>query len=155
MSELRPYHTKPDAPLTAGARFIRGFTRIGTIAAVLVALIGIVSSFYNASSEYDYAKSQFKNANCVANIARTGYTFKLLSYSRTALDYEAAGCDNLGLYDKPIAAVLAIASGAAPSILDAAQSFGIGLIVTGIIAIIAFVGFRVIGWLFAGFTRDA
>src|SRR5258708_473101 len=42
MTDLRPYRPPPpSAPLTAGARFIRGFKRIGVVAAVLVLLAGV------------------------------------------------------------------------------------------------------------------
>jgi hypothetical protein len=80
--------------------------------------------------QHSGAKAAFENATCVAKVARTGYTFKLREYSQTALDYEAAGCDDSGLYNEPISKVYD--PGAA--LLDGAGSLGIGLIVTGAIA---------------------
>ncbi len=42
MTDLQPHrHPRPTAPLSAGARFIRGFTRVGAIAVVL---IGVATS---------------------------------------------------------------------------------------------------------------
>jgi hypothetical protein len=45
MSELRPYHREQPIPLTAGARFIRGFKRIGLVLGVLIFLADWVSPF--------------------------------------------------------------------------------------------------------------
>ena len=45
MTEFRPYNAPPrSAPLTAGARFIRGFKRIGIVAAGLVFIAGVAIS---------------------------------------------------------------------------------------------------------------
>jgi hypothetical protein len=142
---------KPDAPLTAGARFIRGFTRIGTIAAILTVLIFGAFGYQDVKSEYEYNDKIFKNATCVARVARTGYIFKLQVTNEP--DYKAAGCDDFGLYGKSVSQVIAIAEGPAPSI-NKDKTYGL-LIITGVIAICFFVGFWAIGWLCAGFTRDA
>jgi hypothetical protein len=155
MTGLRPFQPKQSAPLTGGARFIRGFTRIGSIAAVLTTLIGVPASFLNAKSEYDYAKATFVNATCIAKLDRAGYRFKFQPYSDSALDYAAAGCREFPFYKTPLYEVTAIANGPAPSIFNHAQSLGIGLIVTGVVAIIFYAVFWAIGWLCAGFTRDA
>jgi hypothetical protein len=46
---MQPYQ-RPNAPLTGGARFIRGFARIGAVAAVLVMLTGLAITFFQATS---------------------------------------------------------------------------------------------------------
>lgn len=74
MTGLRPYE-RPAAPLTAGARFIRGFTRIGTAAAVLIVLIGITTIGMLSFDAHDYHSKTIADANCVASVARTGYRF--------------------------------------------------------------------------------
>jgi hypothetical protein len=146
LGNLQPY--KPIVPLSAGARFMRGFTRIGTIAAIVTALIGVPASLMFAVSNYNTAKTTFENAACVAkDVARTGVR-------EWSLDVFAK-CDHEFLLDeKPISEVLAIANDPGIPLLDGARPLGIGLIVTGVIAIIFYVGFWTIGWLCAGFTRD-
>jgi hypothetical protein len=157
MTDLRPYQAKREAPLTGGARFIRGFTRIGAVAAALVTLVGIIATIVAATSGYNDDVRAHESAKCVAGLARTGYTFKRKHDFSDTLDYEVGGCSDSGIYGKPVREVLAMADAPVPIFMtsDGASALGVGLIITGICAIAAYVTFWVIGWMFAGFTRDA
>ena len=157
MTDLQPHrHPRPTAPLAAGARFIRGFTRIGAVFAVLVVLIGGSTSIVTAVSEYDAKRRTFDSATCVTRLVRQNYSFGTKSYSLSTLDYEAARCSEVGIYGKSAKEVVDIAVGPAPTFISAGGEWlGYGLITTGLCAIAAYVAFWAIGWLCAGFTRDA
>jgi len=157
MTDLQPHQRqRPSAPLTAGARFIRGFKRIGAIVAVLVALIGVITTGFIAKEIYGDNTNSFANATCVANLARSGHQFTtLLSYSKTDLDYEAAGCSNVGIIYKPLQEVLAMAKDGPFTVERTTAVLGWGLVITGLSAVAAYLAFWAIGWLCAGFTRDA
>jgi hypothetical protein len=69
MTDLQPHrHPRPTAPLTAGARFIRGFTRIGSIVAILLALIGVVTSVFIAVDRYNSTETSYQSAKCLAGL---------------------------------------------------------------------------------------
>jgi hypothetical protein len=153
LSNLQSYKTV--APLSAGARFIRGFTRIGAVAVVVIVLIGVVVSYNIAKSEYNAKKATFDSADCVARKARAGYTFKAKYYNRFILDYEAAGCSEVGVFGQDVDAIIDIADRGEPSfIAQGLPLLGGGLLATGLCAVAAYLGFWAIGWLCAGFTRD-
>jgi hypothetical protein len=155
MTDLQPHrHPRQTVPLTGGARFIRGFTRIGAIAAVLVALIGVVTTGFIAKEVYSDNKDAFANAICVANVARSGYQFTKMSYSSNP-DYEAAGCSDSGIRYKSLQEVVALAKDGPLAVERAVTVVGWGLMITGLVAVIAYLAFWAIGWLCAGFTRDA
>ena len=157
MTELQPHrHTRPTAPLTAGARFIHGFTRIGAVVAVLVALIGVATTVVIAYDRHNSAQTSYQNAKCIASLARLGYQFKKKEYSN-ALDYSVEGCSGYYHSYTPLNEVIAIAAKPAPTFVtgDAPSILGWGLVITGMIAIVAYLAFWAIGWLCAGFTRDA
>jgi hypothetical protein len=157
MTDLQPHRHRPAAaPLTAGARFIRGFTRIGAIVAVLVALGGVALSIIIAADRYNSATNGHQSAQCIARLARSGYTFKQKEYS-TAFDYSVGGCNGWYHSYESIKEVIAIADSAAPTFLtsEGASVLGWGLMITGLTAVAAYIAFWAIGWLCAGFTRDA
>lgn len=158
MNDLRPFQPKSNTPLSGGARFIRGFTRIGAVVAMLVAIIGLASTAFFVNDSYNRETNGYKNARCIAQLARSGYAFqrKYPTIDSQTLNYEVAGCDDTGIYGKPVREVVAIADAPAPSFMsgNAPSALGIGLIITGICAVISYLLFWVIGWVFAGFTRD-
>ncbi|MHC2255827.1 hypothetical protein ACVILK_005519 [Bradyrhizobium embrapense] len=156
MNELRPFQPKSHAPLTGGARFIRGFTRIGAVVAVLVALIGVPASIASAVSTFNSAADSHRSAQCIARLARSGYTFKKKYEYSSALDYSVGGCNDYYHSYQSVGEVIAMADSPAPTFLtsDGASYLGWGLVVTGILAVAAYLIFWCIGWVFAGFTRD-
>lgn len=158
MTDLQPHrHPRPATQLSAGARFIRGFTRIGAVVAVLVALIGVSISIIGAVSNYNSAEASYRSAKCIAGLARSGYTFPKKEYS-SSLDYSSGGCT--GYYHhsyNTISEVTAIADAPAPTFFmgDGPSVLGWGILITGLVAVVAYLAFWAIGWLCAGFTRDA
>lgn len=155
MNDLRPFQPKPNAPLSGSARFIRGFTRIGALVAVLVVLIGIPSSIIGAISSYDTAMKSYQSAQCIARLARSGYTFKKKEYG-SSLEYNVGGCDGYHHSYASVSEVTAIADAPAPTFVNAAGSWlGWGLIITGGLAVVTYLSFWAIGWVFAGFTKDS
>ncbi|MBU6463302.1 MAG: hypothetical protein KGL35_12235 [Bradyrhizobium sp.] len=157
MTDIRPFEPKRDAPLTAGARFIRGFTRVGMVVAVLIVLIGVTASIITAKNNFDGDMQTHQSAECVARLARSGYEFTKKPYSN-ALDYDVGGCyAHYTLEYKSIREVLAIADAPASTFLtsEGPSTLGIGLMITGGLAVVAYLIFWCIGWLCAGFTRDA
>ena len=107
MTDLQPHrHPRPTAPLAAGARFIRGFTRIGAVAAVLVMLIGMAITFFQVTSSYNHETTGAESAKCIADQVRAGFTFKKKYDFSDNLNYEAFGCSDSGIYGKPLKEVL-------------------------------------------------
>lgn len=158
MTDLQPHrHQRPTAPLSAGARFIRGFTRIGAVVAVLVALIGVATSVFIAIDRYNSAESSYQSAKCIAGLARTGYTFKKKYEYSSALDYSVGGCAGYYHSYNTVAEVIAIADAPAPTFItgDGLSVLGCGILITGLVAVVAYLAFWAVGWLCAGFTRDA
>lgn len=158
MTDLQPHrHPRPAAQLSAGARFIRGFTRIGAVVAVLVALIGVSISVIGAVSNYNSAEASYRSAKCIAGLARSGYTFKKKYEYSSALDYSVGGCSDYYHSYNSVSEVIAIADSPAPTFFsgDGPSVLGWGILITGLVAVVAYLAFWAIGWLCAGFTRDA
>jgi hypothetical protein len=156
--DLSPFHQKRETALTGGARFIRGFTRIGAVFAVLVTMIGITASIMGGINNYNYDLQTRERAQCIARLARNGYTFKKKYEYSSELDYDVQGCSGGYSFSyKPVNQVIAIADAPTPTFLtsEGASVLGHGLMITGIIAFVAYLIFWVIGWLCAGFTKDA
>jgi hypothetical protein len=68
MTGLRPFQPKRDAPLTGGARFIRGFTRIGTVVAVLTVLIGVPGSIIAGVNNYNGSRTISTQAHAINHL---------------------------------------------------------------------------------------
>lgn len=158
MTDLQPHRPQRPAavPLSAGARFIRGFTRIGAVVAVLVALAGVTITIFMAADKYNTAFNGHQGAECIARLARSGYVFKKKEYG-VGFDYSGGGCSDWYHCYRSINEVIAIADSPTPTFLssDAITVVGGGLVVTGLVALAAYLAFWAIGWLCAGFTRDA
>ena len=145
------------APLTSGARFIRGFTRIGAVAAALVALIGVATSVFIAIDRYNSVESAYRSARCIAGLARSGYQFENKYQYSSALDYSLGGCSAYYHSYRSVSEVIAVADSPAPTFSAGGgpSVLGLGILITGLVAIAAYLVFWAIGWLCAGFTRDA
>ncbi|WP_354112498.1 hypothetical protein [Bradyrhizobium sp. RT3a] len=158
MTDLQPHrYDRPAAPLSAGARFIRGFARIGSVVALLATLIGIATSIFIAIDKSNSAETSYRSATCLVAMARTGYKFPKKEYSSYP-DYSGTGCPGYSYHSyNTISEVTAIADAPAPTFLagDGPSVLGWGLVITGIVAVVAYLAFWALGWLCAGFTRDA
>lgn len=155
MTDLRPYHTQPSAPLTAGARFVRGFKRIGIVTAALVFLAGLGITLTISIEQQRGAERKSEQAVCVARLSRDKRPFKMKTYDQTKIDYDESGCPGYSLYGEPLETVLAIAKAGPPAPLEyVIQPFFIGLAISLASAAASFCCLWLIGWLCAGFTRD-
>jgi len=155
MSELRPYFVPPSAPLTAGARFIRGFKRIGVVVAALAFLGGMAITLMISIDQQSSAQRRFEQASCVAQLLRENRPFKMKSYDKTKIDYDDSGCPGYSFYGDPLDVVLSAAKAGPPASLEyAIQPFFIGLAITLATSASSFGFLWLIGWLCAGFTRD-
>jgi hypothetical protein len=155
MSELRPYTVPTNVPLTPSARFIRGFRRIGIVAAALIFLTGMAITIVVAFDQQRSAERKFEQATCIARVVREQHSFKMRSYDQTKIDYDESGCPGYSFYGDPLERVLAFAKAGPPAPLEyAVQPFLIGLAISLVSATALFFGFWLIGWLCAGFTRD-
>jgi Tfp pilus assembly protein PilE len=157
MNDLKPYQ-KPNVPLSPGARFIRGFTRIGAVFAVLTVVIGVPASIVGGINGYSSAVERHEGAQCIARLARSGVVFKRKYEYSSDLDYDVGGCTGGYRFSyNSVAQIIAVADAPAPTFLtsDGVSNLGIGLMITGIIAVVAYLSFWCVGWLCAGFTRDA
>ncbi|WP_147270261.1 MULTISPECIES: hypothetical protein [Rhodopseudomonas] len=158
MSDLNPFRSESRVSLTVGARIIRGFTRIGLAVAILTIMIGVTITGFVANDSYSTEVNAYNNARCIAKLARAGFSFrqKYPNLDSQTLDYEVSGCRDSGIYGKEVSEVLAIADTPPPSFMKSGgrDTLGIGLLITGGGAFLAYVLFWMIGWVFAGFTRD-
>lgn len=154
MSEPRPYQQQRSIPLSAGARFIRGFKRVGIVAGVLVFLGGLALTFILAAEQQSTAQRKFEQANCIADLVRNKRPFKMKSYDQTRIDYADSGCPGWFTYES-VETVLVYARSGAPAPLEhAVQPFFVGLAISLACGGAVFVSLWAIGWLCAGFTRD-
>jgi hypothetical protein len=155
VSELRPYQAQRSVPLSAGARFIRGFKRIGIAAGVIVLLLGVAITIGIALEQQSQPERKFKQATCIAGLVRDMRPLQTYSYDRTIVDYEKSGCAGYSFYGDALEVALAYAKTSPPAPLEhAVQPFFIGTAISLACGAAVFVGFWAIGWLCAGFTRD-
>lgn len=125
---------------------------------MLVTLIGVPITIYVAYEKFGSATNAHESAQCIARRARTGYSFKKRNDYSEQLDYAATGCARTYVWDYwPLADVMALADLPAPTLMssEAPSALGIGFLTTGVLAVVAYLAFWLIGWLCAGFTRDA
>jgi hypothetical protein len=70
MNVLKPYEGQRGGPLTAGARFVRGFRRIGFAVATILVLWGLVWAVAQGNASYRVVSNRFDEAACVAKAFR-------------------------------------------------------------------------------------
>ncbi|MGY4288788.1 hypothetical protein ACVWXO_008008 [Bradyrhizobium sp. LM2.7] len=154
MTELSPYRSTP-APLTAGARFIRGFKRVGVVAATIVLLGGLVVSWIIAADAQRSAQSRYEQASCIAGLVRLNKTFRMKAYDPNKIDFEASGCPGYSFYSESMETILSFARSGSPAALEyAVQPFFVGAAISLACGFTTFVVLWLVGWLCAGFTRD-
>lgn len=155
MSDLRPYsRLQRDTPLTGGARFIRGFRRIGTVLAAIVLLIGIPASIISAIGAQRTAEGRFAQAACINDRIRNNYPIKMRVYDAQTIDFDASGCGTGPFYAETLSHVLPYSRNPPAPLEYAIEPFTYGTAASMAGAAFLFFGFWLLGWLFAGFTRD-
>lgn len=152
MSELAPYEDRQRSPLTAGARFLRGFKRIGLVVAALSIAIGTILTIIIAIDAQRSAERRHEAAACIAKLMRDRTPLKMKEYSRSEIDFEANGCPYMWSMD--IDSIKKVAAEKPGPLQCVVEPAGIGVILTFGVASILYFGFWLIGWVCAGFTRD-
>lgn len=155
MSSVQPDGNAPKPPLTGGARFIRGFKRVGLVLGLLVAIPGVIGSGVYSFNQQSLARARFEQASCVYDRVRNSWPVKMKSYDQSRIDFDATGCPNGPLYYEGIDSISRYARQGPPAALEAAiEPFSWGALLSLIGGAILFYGFWAVGWLCAGFTRD-
>ncbi|SIO15756.1 hypothetical protein SAMN05443247_02429 [Bradyrhizobium erythrophlei] len=155
MTDLRPYHAPPpNAPLTAGARFIRGFKRIGVVLGAITLIVGFAVTIGISIDAQRSAERRFESASCMSNLVRTNRVVKMKTYDQAKIDFEASGCPSGPFYYESLSTILSYAAEKPAPLEYTIEPFGYGALATTVMAAVLFYGFWLLGWLCAGFTRD-
>ncbi|UGY13204.1 hypothetical protein [Bradyrhizobium septentrionale] len=149
---LQPYG-RQSAPLTGGARFIRGFKRIGLAVGGLILLTGLGTSFFIAIDAQRNAENRYGQASCVVGKIQRNEPLKTLTYDASSVDLISSGCMgsrfSMSIND---ARTYGTQMPAPMEMMIEPIYFGALLSVGG--ATLAFAFFWLVGWLCAGFTKD-
>ncbi|WP_439398314.1 hypothetical protein ACRQ5Q_13685 [Bradyrhizobium sp. PMVTL-01] len=154
MTDLRPYTPSLKPPLTAGARFIRGFKRIGIVLGGIALVGGFAITIPIAVGQQNSAESRYEQAICMNDRVRNNWPIKMKSYDQTKIDFDATGCPSGPFYYESLPTVLSYAKVKPAPLEYAIEPFAYGAAASIVSAAILFYGFWLIGWLCAGFTRD-
>ena len=103
MSELRPYSPPTDVPLTAGARFIRGFKRIGLVFGAIAMVCGVRIGAFVAVDQ-QRAENSYAQATCLNDEIRFGRPLKMQTYDASIVDTIMSGCYG-PLYSETLASI--------------------------------------------------
>lgn len=152
MNSLERHYSSP-APLSAGARFIRGFKRIGLVLAAVVAVSGIVITVAISIDQTDYAQRKYQQARCIAAIWEAKKLPQLNKYRPLEIDLPESGCPG-PLYSETAPKIAEIAASRPSPVQGFIENFAGGAGLTAALALGTFVFFWLVGWLCAGFTRD-
>jgi hypothetical protein len=151
MSELRPYSLAQSAPLTSGARFIRGFRRVGLVLGAFAIGTGIVISVIIANQEQQTAFNRHAQAVCFLDVQHRG-RIVMSEYRPLEVDLRASGCPG-PMYTETVRAILDAAS-KEPTPDGFIGPLYLGSLISLAVGISVFAIFWLMGWLCAGFTRD-
>lgn len=152
MREIGPV-AAPKPPLSGGGRFIRGFQRVGIVAAGVVFLGGLGITLVTAMERQTRAWGEYNQAKCVYDKLSAGQPVKMREYDKSRIDYDASGCFGPGYGGTPTE--VAIEAAKAPASLEFFLGpFFIGAGITTVCSALTFGLFWLVGWLCAGFTRD-
>jgi hypothetical protein len=152
MSELRPYSLAQSAPLTSGARFIRGFKRVGMVLGAFALGTGIVISVVVANQEQQTAFNRHAQAVCFLDVQHRGRVV-MSEYRPLEVDLRASGCPG-PMYTETVPNILDVASKKAAPLEGFIGPLYVGSLLSLGVGISVFAIFWIMGWLCAGFTRD-
>lgn len=152
MSELRPYSYGPP-PLTGGARFVRGFKRIGLVLGFIILIGGTGMSISSGVNQQSYHEARYPQAACVLDKLRNRYPVKTESYDANKIDPSASGCPG-PMYSETAQTFIAEAQHKPAPLEYIIEPVYLGSLWSVGIATVVFVSFWLVGWLCAGFTRD-
>lgn len=150
---LQPYGHQP-AQLTGGARFIRGFRRIGLAFGTAICLLGSAFTIYAAVQAQSTANARFEQAVCMAVRSVNKEPIKMKSYDNNRIDFDANGCSTGPFYYESLSTVLTYAKEKPGPLQYAIEPLAWGLPISFALAAAAYFFFWTVGWLCAGFTKD-
>ena len=152
MSELRPYSHAQSAPLSSGARFIRGFKRVGLVLGAFALGTGIVISAVVANKEKQTAYNRYAQAVCFLDVQHRG-RIVMSEYRPLEVDLRASGCPG-PMYTETVPTILDTASKKPAPLEGFIGPLYLGSLISLAVGISVFAIFWLMGWLCAGFTRD-
>jgi hypothetical protein len=156
MNGLEPYYRNPPPPipLSGGARFVRGFGRIGFVLAVLVGIGGSIMTYYMAHEAAEREVNGVWQRQCIrTKFLQLGAKLPRRSYNEQDVDLWEAGCSGPD-WSIPFNTVATLQREVPPeyySIL--VPKLALGAFITICSAAIPLVLFLTLGWIAAGFTR--
>jgi hypothetical protein len=153
MNDLAPrqqFHAEP--PLSAGARFIRGFKRLGIVFGVIAFLVGIFISLMTAGEQNQKTLGRHAQAVCFLDAQHARHV--VMNQYRTAeVDLAGSGCPG-PIYSEPVSTILDLASRTPAPFEGFVEPLSIGALISVAAGLSLFAVFWLLGWLCAGFTRD-
>jgi hypothetical protein len=152
MTEVRPYSRAQSTPLSSGARFIRGFRRIGLVLGAFALGTGIVISVIVANQEQLTTSNRYAQAACFLDAQHHG-RIVMSQYRPLEVDLSASGCPG-PMYTETFSNILNTASKKPAPLEGFIGPLYLGTLVSLAAGISVFAIFWLIGWLCAGFTRD-
>lgn len=152
MSDIAPRQRYVEVPLSAGARFVRGFKRLGTVFGVLAFCIGIGFSFVTANQQNQALFNRHIQAVCFLDAQHRGQV-AMNQYRPQEVDLSKSGCPG-PMYSETIGVILTIASAKPAPLEGFIEPLYIGSIISLACGTAIFALFWLVGWLCAGFTRD-
>jgi hypothetical protein len=152
MTEIVPYRRRPteQAPLTGGARFIRGFVRLGIVISILTALIGLGISFVAANEQAGTEIRRVAQRQCIRGKLDQGAEKWT---DRTEIDLWKSGCPGPDSYTSLNELAQRRAELPANYMTIFMPIFGFGVGISVAVAAIPLLVFWTVGWIAAGFTR--
>lgn len=147
----RPYQV---APMTPGARFIRGFRRIGLVVAIAVAVAGIAFTFVVANEQNDRLQKGYTQAKCIEakhKANRGGFVFN--EFRPYEIDLDKSGCPG-PMYTEMLPTILSKTTPKPAPLEGFIEPAFYGALMTAAAAGACLLLFWLLGWICAGFTRD-
>jgi hypothetical protein len=149
VTEIQPYRRRPKegAPLTGGARFIRGFVRLGIVLSLLTALVGIGISFVAANEQAGTEIRRVAQQQCAKGKLDQGVPFKKKWNGSDEFDLWESGCPGPEMYLSP-KALIEIPRELPPNYMQIFMpAFGFGVAVSLAVAAIPLLLFWTVGWI--------
>ena len=153
MSELRPYTRDFEPPLSPGARFIRGFKRIGLTLGIISFVGGMAISVGIGISQINDKQGRYAQAKCVADLQRRNIPLVMGEYDKLKVSPDRSGCPG-PMYLEIIPVILETAKNKPAPLEGFFEPVYIGLLISSAVGAMLFGAFWLLGWICAGFTRD-
>lgn len=153
MTDMRPYNRPHLVPMTPGARFIRGFRRIGLVVAAATFVAGTAFTIGIAIEQNDRLHREYTQAKCIEAKHKAKSAFVFSDYRPLEIDLEKSGCSG-PMYTEIIPTILSKATAPPAPLQGFIEPAYIGFLISGAISGGCFLVFWLMGWICAGFTRD-